>query len=88
MVHTPEVALGIWLASDNDGVHDTFVAVVFVAIVPVAVPKEYVRVCVKEELALEMEIVEAAPISTEVADTEEALAILSSVIVALAVILS
>ena len=36
----PLVAFGIWLASDKAGVHDTEVAVVLVAIVPLVLPKE------------------------------------------------
>jgi hypothetical protein len=87
MVQVPVVALGIWLARDNAGVHDTEVEVVFVAIVPDVEPKVYVSVCVNEDDARVMVIVDADPILTEVADTVDALAMLSSVMVALAVIL-
>ena len=40
MVQVPLVAFGIWLARERAGVHDTEVAVVLVAIVPLVFPKE------------------------------------------------
>ena len=58
--------------------------VVFVAIVPVALPKVYFKVCVKEEDALEMEIVVALPKLTADADTLDALGMVVSVCVPLA----
>jgi hypothetical protein len=61
--------------------------VVFVAIVPDVEPKVYASVCVNEDEARVIVIVDAAPILTEVADTVDALAMLSSVMVALAVML-
>lgn len=85
IVQVPVTALGIWLASDTGGVHDTEVAVVFVTIVPVALPKVYVSVWVKEEDARLMEILVADPMVALAADTEEALGMESSVMVALAV---
>ena len=62
-MHVPVVLLGICDAREVGGVHDTDVALVFVAIVPLALPKEYVRVCVNEEEAREILIVPAEPIS-------------------------
>ena len=61
---------------------------VFVAMVPVAVPKEYVSVCVNEDDALVIVIVDAEPIFTFVADTVDALGIVVSVCVPLAVALT
>ena len=85
-MQVPLVAFGIWLASERAGVHDTEVAVVLVAIVPLVFPKEYVSVCVKAEEARLIEIVPADPIVIFAADTLEARGMLSSVILALAVI--
>lgn len=86
IVQVPLVAFGIWLARDKAGVHDTEVAVVLVAIVPLVFPKEYVSVWVNEEEALLIVIVPADPIVIFAADTLEARGMLSSVILALAVI--
>ena len=61
---------------------------VFVAMVPVAVPKEYVSVCVNEDDALVIVIVDAEPIFAFVADTVDALGIVVSVCVPLAVALT
>ena len=61
IVQVPLIAFGIWLASERAGVHDTEVAVVLVAIVPLVFPKEYVSVCVKAEEARLIEIVPADP---------------------------
>ena len=72
--------------SERAGVHDTEVAVVLVAIVPLVFPKEYVSVCVKAEEARLIEIVPADPIVIFAADTLEARGMLSSVMLALAVI--
>ena len=47
MVTVPLVLFGIWFASVRDGVQLTDVLLVFVAIVPVALPKVYVSVWVK-----------------------------------------
>lgn len=74
------------MARESAGVHDTEVDDVFVAIVPVALPKEYVSVCVKEEDALVIVIVDALPRLTAVAETVDARGMESSVTVALAVI--
>ena len=54
--------LGTCVARDVGGVHETEVDVVLVVIVPVALPKEYAKVCVNEEDAREMVIVPADPI--------------------------
>lgn len=62
--------------------------VVFVTMVPVAVPKAYVTVCVKEEDARLIVIFIALPIVPLSAVTVDALGIESSVMVALAWILS
>ena len=86
IVQVPLVAFGIWLARDKAGVHDTEVAVVLVAIVPLVFPKEYVSVWVNEAEALLIVIVPADPIVIFAADTLEARGMLSSVILALAVI--
>ena len=86
IVQVPLVAFGIWLARDKAGVHDTEVAVVLVAIVPLVFPKEYVSVWVNEEEALLIVIVPADPIVIFAADTLEARGMLSSVMLALAVI--
>lgn len=40
IVQVPLVVLGIWFANARAGVHDTDVEVVFVVMVPVALPKE------------------------------------------------
>ena len=85
MVQVPLTAFGIWLARDRGGVHDTEVDVVFVAIVPLVLPKLYVSVCVKDDDARLMLTVVADPIVALDADTLDALAIESSVMVALAV---
>ena len=61
---------------------------VFVAIVPVALPKEYVSVCVNEDDALVIVIVDAEPILTLVAEMVDALGIVVSVCVPLAVALT
>ena len=61
-MQVPLVLFGICVASDVGGVHDTDVALVLEAIVPLALPKEYVSVCVKDEEAREMLIVPALPI--------------------------
>ena len=53
---------GICEANEVGGVHDTDVALVFVAIVPLVLPKEYVSVCVKDEEARVILIVPALPI--------------------------
>ena len=58
--------------------------VVFVAIVPVALPKVYFKVCVNEDDALEIEIVVALPKLTADADTLDALGIVVRVWVPLA----
>ena len=84
IVQVPLIAFGIWLANERAGVHDTEVAVVLVAIVPLVFPKEYVSVWVNEEDALLIVIVPADPIVIFVADTLEARGILSSVMLALA----
>jgi hypothetical protein len=72
MVPVPLVAFGICAARVAvAGVQDTEVLVVFVAIVPDAVPNAQVKVCVKEELARLMAIVPAVPIvksDTEIDD--------------------
>ena len=86
IVQVPLIAFGIWLASERAGVHDTEVAVVLVAIVPLVFPKEYVSVCVKAEEARLIEIVPADPIVMFPAVTPEARGMLSSVMLALAVI--
>lgn len=52
-------------ANDFGGVHETLVLVVFVAMVPVADPKVYVSVCVKDDEARSMVIVRAVPIKVE-----------------------
>ena len=52
--------------------------------VPVVLPNLYVRVCVNEDDALVIVIVEADPIFALVADTEDALGIVFSVCVPLA----
>ena len=62
--------------------------VVLVAIVPVALPKEYVSVCVKKDDALVIVIDDAEPMFTLVADTVDALGIVVSVCVPLAVALT
>ena len=85
IVQVPEVALGTCSESDTVGVHDTDVDVVFVAIVPVAFPNLYVRVCVNELDALLIDTVVALPIVTADADTLDALGIVFNVCVPLAV---
>ena len=62
-VQVPDAEFGIWLARDTGGVQLTLVADVLLAIVPEALPKEYVRVCVKELAALEIDIEVALPIT-------------------------
>ena len=57
-------------------------------IVPVVLPKEYVKVCVNEEDALVIVIVDAEPIFALVADTVDARGIVSRVCVPLAVTLT
>ena len=88
MVQVPVVDLGIWLASVSGGVQETDVLVVFVAIVPFALPKVYDRVWVKEDDAFVTVIVLAVPRFTDFAETEEALGMVFSVTVALAAICS
>ena len=61
---------------------------VFVAIVPDALPKVYFIVCVNEDDALVIVIVVADPIVTLLADIDDALGIESSVCVPLAVTLT
>jgi hypothetical protein len=56
-----------------------------VAIVPVALPNANVSVCVNEEDALEIVIVEDSPIDALLAVTDEALGIVFNVCVPLAV---
>ncbi len=68
IVHRPEVALGICAASASPGVHDTD-APTLVAIVPVALPKAYVSVCVALSVSLFVLIVTAEPRLTELEDT-------------------
>ena len=60
--------------------------VVFVAIVPLALPNEYLSVCVNDDDALVIEIVVADPIFTFDADRLDARGIESNVTDALAVI--
>ena len=83
-MQVPLVAFGIWFASESGGVHLTEVAVVFVIIVPLVLPKEYVSVWVNEEEALLIVIVPADPNVILAADTLEARGMLSSVMLALA----
>ena len=85
MVHVPDTALGIWFAKETAGVHDTEVDDVFVVIVPLVFPNLQVSVCVNDEDALDIEIVVAFPIVTDDADTLDALGIVFSVCVPLAV---
>lgn len=61
IVTVPLVLFGIWFASDSGGVQLTEVLLVFEAIVPVALPKVYVSVCVKLLDARVMFIVPAFP---------------------------
>ena len=86
-MQTPLVVFGIWLARESGGVQDTEVAEVLVAIVPLALPKVYVSVWVKDEEALLILIARAEPIVPFEAETEDALGMESRVIFALAVIL-
>jgi hypothetical protein len=88
MVQVPVVDFGIWSASVSGGVQETDVEVVFVAIVPFALPKVYDSVWVKDDDALVTVMVVAVPRFTDLADTEEALGIVFNVTVALAVICS
>ena len=88
MVQVPVVDFGIWFASVRGGVQETDVLVVFVAIVPFALPKVYDSVWVKDDDALVTVMVLAVPRLTGFAETEEALGIVFSVTVALAVICS
>ena len=60
-MQVPLVLFGIWLASEVGGVHETEVDVVFVAIVPDVLPKEYVSVWVKDDEAREIVILFALP---------------------------
>ena len=57
----PVVLFGIWFAKDRGGVHPSAVAEVFVAIVPLVLPKLYVTVCVNEDEAREIYIVPPLP---------------------------
>ena len=68
MVHVPEVAFGISLASDKGTVHSLLVAR-SVPIVPVLSPNLYVKVWSKLLDALGILIVISEPIFTDVADT-------------------
>ena len=61
IVTVPLVLFGIWFASVREGVQLTEVLLVFVAIVPVALPKVYVSVWVKLLDARLMLIVPALP---------------------------
>lgn len=88
MVQVPVVDFGIWSASVSGGVQETDVLVVFAAIVPFALPKAYDSVWVKDDDALVTVMVLAVPRFTDLADTEEALGMVFSVTVALAVICS
>ena len=88
MVQVPDTAFGIWFASVRAGVHETDVDVVFETIVPVVLPKEYVKVCVNDDDALVIVIVEAEFKFVLVADTVDALGIVSRVCVPLAVTLT
>ena len=81
IVQVPDIAFGICDAKDSGGFHEIEVEVVLLTIVPLALPNEYVNVCVKDEDALLMVIVDAAFISVFVADTPEARAIVFNVCV-------
>lgn len=84
IVQVPLVVLGISLAREIVGVQGTEVDVVLLTIVPLTLPNLYVSVCVNEDDALLIEIVDALPISTDVAVTDDALGIVGSVCVPLA----
>jgi hypothetical protein len=88
IVQVPVVDFGIWFARVSGGVQETDVLVVFVTIVPFALPKVYDSVWVKEDDALVTVMVLAVPRFTDFAETEDALGIVFSVTVALAVICS
>lgn len=88
MVQVPVVDFGIWFASVRGGVQETDVLVVFVAIVPFALPKVYDSVWVKDDDALVTVMVLAVPRFTDLADTEDALGMVFNVTVAFAAICS
>jgi len=88
MVQVPVVDFGIWFARVSGGVQETDVLVVFVAIVPFALPKVYDSVWVNDDEALVIVMVLAVPRLTDFAETEDALGMVFSVTVALAVICS
>lgn len=88
MVQVPAVDFGIWLARVSGGVQETDVEAVFVAIVPFALPKVYDNVWVKDDDALVTVMILAVPRFTDFAETEDALGMVFSVTVALAVICS
>ena len=88
MVQVPVVDFGIWFASVRGGVQETDVLVVFVAIVPFALPKVYDSVWVKDDDALVTVMVLAIPRFTDFADTEDALGMVFRVTVAFAAICS
>ena len=88
MVQVPVVDFGIWSASVSGGVQETDALVVFAAIVPFALPKVYDSVWVKDDDALVTVMALAVPRFTDLADTEDALGMVFSVTVALAVICS
>ena len=71
IVTVPDVAFGIWFAMLVGTVHEYDVVLVFsVAILPDAVPMEYVRTCENDVDALpETEIVTAEPMLTDVAES-------------------
>ena len=87
-VAVPDVAFVTWFASVIAGVHETEVSVVLATIVPEALPKAYVMVCVNELAALEMEIVDALPIVPALMLILDALGMESKVIAALALMLA
>ena len=88
MVQVPAVDFGIWFARVSGGVQETDVLVVFVTIVPFALPKVYDSVWVKDDEALVIVMVLAVPRLTDFAETEDALGMVFSVTVALAAICS
>ena len=88
MVQVPVVDFGIWFASVRGVVQETDVLVVFVAIVPFALPKVYDSVWVKDDDALVTVMVLAVPRFTDLADTEDALGMVFNVTVAFAAICS
>lgn len=88
MVQVPVVDFGIWFARVSGGVQETDVLVVFVTIVPFALPKVYDSVWVKDDEALVIVMALAVPRLTDFAETEDALGMVFSVTVALAAICS